>query len=179
MDMRGVEAALLAAARGGDPAAFEALVVPRRAMIWSVCLRVTGNAYDAEDALQDTLLAAWRNVETFRGDSTFSTWIYRIASNAALAVVRKRVSSEMEIPETLAAERDFAEQLAASDVIQQALKFIPEDFRVALVLREVCDFTYLQIAEYQGVGVATVKSRINRAKRALRNAVAEGDATGH
>lgn len=168
------QSALVEAARAGDTRAFEELTGQHRTMIWSVCLRITGNTYDAEDALQDTLLAAWRNIGRFRGESGFGTWIYRIASNAALAIVRSRRDTELEVPEDLAAERDFAEQLAASDFVQRALKSIPEDFRVALVLRELCDFTYAQIAEHQGVGVPTVKSRISRARRALEAAASAG-----
>ncbi|WP_205754675.1 RNA polymerase sigma factor [Pseudarthrobacter sp. NamE2] len=174
MDAVQSQSVLVAAAREGDQKAFEALAAQHRTMLWSVCLRVTGNTFDAEDALQDTLLAAWRNIGGFRGESGFGTWIYRIASNAAMSIVRSRRDTALEIPENLVAERDFAEQLAAADVIQQALKSIPEDFRVALVLRELCDFTYAQIAEHQGVGVPTVKTRISRARRALEAAASAG-----
>lgn len=174
MDASQSQTALVTAARDGDEKAFEALAAQHRTMLWSVCLRITGNTYDAEDALQDTLLAAWRNIGGFRGESGFGTWIYRIASNAAMSIVRSRRDTTLEIPENLTTERDFAEQLAASDVVQKALKSIPEDFRVALVLRELCDFTYAQIAEHQGVGVPTVKTRISRARRALEAAAAAG-----
>lgn len=137
-------------------------------MLWSVCLRITGNTYDAEDALQNTLLAAWRNIRAFRGESGFSTWLYRIAANAALAVIRSRKATDELVDTLVSPERDFAEQLAAADRVQALLKSLPEDFRVAIVLRELCDFTYAQIASYQGVGVATVKSRISRARKALQ-----------
>ena len=162
---------LMDAAIGGDASAFESLASQHRAMIWSVCLRITGNTYDAEDALQDTLLAAWRSIGRFRRDSSFGTWIYRIAANAALAVSRARRSTDVEIPEFLATERDFAEKVSAADLVQQTLKVLPEDLRVALVLRELCDFTYAQIADYQDVPVATVKTRINRARRAFEQAL--------
>jgi RNA polymerase sigma-70 factor (ECF subfamily) len=169
------QAEVVEAAIKGDPQAFEALVTHHKTMIWSVCLRITGNTYDAEDALQDTLLAAWRNIGGFRAEAGFGTWIYRIASNAALGVIRKREIATAEIPEDLNVDRDFAEQLAASDLVQRALRTIPESYRAALVLRELCDFTYAQIAEHQGVGVPTVKSRISRARRALESAaVADG-----
>lgn len=162
---------LLLAAKDGDSRAFEALVVVHRSMLWSVCLRITGNTYDAEDALQNTLLAAWRGIANFRGESGFSTWLYRIAANAALAVIRSRKTTEELADNLVSRERDFAEQLAASDQVQAMLKSLPEDFRVALVLRELCDFTYAQVAAYQGVGVATVKSRISRARRILESAL--------
>lgn len=174
MDADGTQALLIDGAIGGDAHAFESLVAQHRTMIWSVCLRITGNTYDAEDALQDTLLAAWRGIGRFRRDSSFGTWIYRIAANAALAVIRARRAADVEIPENFAPERDFAEQLAAADLVQQTLKFLPEDLRVALVLRELCDFTYAQVAEYQGVPVATVKTRINRARHAFEEALSSG-----
>jgi len=171
MDADVAQMQLMDAAIGGDARAFESLASKHRTMIWSVCLRITGNTYDAEDALQDTLLAAWRGIGRFRRDASFGTWIYRIAANAALAVSRARRSTDVEIPEYLTTDRDFAEKVAASDLVQKTLKGIPEDLRVALVLRELCDFTYAQIAEYQGVPLATVKTRINRARRAFEQAL--------
>ncbi|WP_202129043.1 RNA polymerase sigma factor [Pseudarthrobacter sp. ATCC 49987] len=165
---------LLDAAIRGDEKAFEALVTESRTMIWSVCLRITGNTYDAEDALQDTLLAAWRGMGNFRRESGFGTWVYKIAANAALTIVRARKSTEVEVDETYSPERDFAERLAEADLVQQAMKTMPADFRVALVLRELCDFTYAQIADYQGVGVPTVKTRISRARQAFEAAVTSG-----
>lgn len=171
MDADGAHMLLMDAAIAGDSRAFEILASQHRTMIWSVCLRITGNTYDAEDALQDTLLAAWRAIGRFRRESGFGTWIYRIAANAALAVSRSRRSTDVEIPEFLASDRDFAEKVAAADLVQQTLKGIPEDLRVALVLRELCDFTYAQIADYQGVPLATVKTRINRARHAFEQAL--------
>ena len=162
---------LIDEARGGSAAAFEALVRQHKGIVWSVCLRITGNAYDAEDALQDALISAWRGIAHFRGDSGFATWLYKIAANAALGVVRARSRAEpVEDPEGRV-ERDFAEQVAASDLVQRALQSLPKDFRVALVLRELCDFTYEQIAAYQGIGVATVKTRISRGRQGLRAAL--------
>ncbi len=167
MESAPVESDLVRAAQSGDVAAFEALVTRHRTLIWSVCLRVTGNTYDAEDAMQDTLLATWRGIARFRGHSSFSTWIYRIASNAALSVVRRRREVPTEVVDDRFVERDFAQALADSDFVQQALKTVPANFRVALVLYEACDLSYAQIAEHQGIGIQTVKSRINRARQAL------------
>lgn len=174
MDATVAQKQLLDAAIRGDAKSFEALATQYRTMIWSVCLRITGNTYDAEDALQDTLLAAWRGMARFRRESGFGTWVYRIAANAALGIVRSRRSTEIEVNDAFAPERDFAEKLAEADLVQQTLKTMPVDLRVALVLRELCDYTYAQIGEYQGVGVPTVKSRISRARQAFEAAVATG-----
>lgn len=174
MDKPVTDSLMMDRAIEGDARAFEALALQHRTMIWSVCFRVTGNAFDAEDALQETLIAAWRGIGRFRRESSFGTWIYRIAANAALTVVRSRRATEIEVSENFEPERDFAEKLAAADLVQQTLRSMPEDLRVALVLRELCDFTYAQISEYQGVGVSTVKSRISRARHAFEAAVALG-----
>ena len=165
------EAELLAAATGGDLRAFDQLLAVHRDRLWGVCVRTTRNTADAEDALQDCLIAIWQNLAKFRGDSSFSTWIYRIAANAALTVVRKRreiaeIGIEVEDP-----SRDFVDAFADRDRVQAALMTVPEDFRVALVLREYGQFTYEEIAEHQGILVATVKTRISRARAAVAAAL--------
>lgn len=165
----------VARARAGDPDAFAELVAAHRNKLWSICLRITGNEYDAEDALQDALTAAWLHLGTFRGDASFGTWCYRIAANASLAVVKKRRETPTDTFEHLdaAAGGDFTAALADRDRINAALAVLPVQFREAIVLREYGDFTYEQIAAHQGVGVQTVKSRLNRARTALAARLAE------
>lgn len=167
--------ALLERARGGDAAAFDALLRPRRTRLWSVCLRVVGDRQDAEDALQDALTAAWLHLGSFRGEARFDTWLYRIASNAALAVARRRRERAVdphELPEDGDLLRDHADQVADVDRVRRALATLPEQFREAVVLRELADLTYEEIAAHQGVGVQTVKSRLNRARAQLAAALA-------
>lgn len=162
------EAALLRRARAGDERAFVELITPNRNAIWAVCLRITGNAHDAEDALQETLLSAWRHLDRFRSDSRFSTWLFRIASNAALAVVRRR--PEIADPEqVVSTRRDHADAVADAERVQVALLQLPEAFRVALVLRIYGDFTYEDIAAHQGIPVQTVKSRLSRARGLMQD----------
>ncbi|WP_377454566.1 RNA polymerase sigma factor [Rhodococcoides fascians] len=164
------DAALLTLCREGDTRAFIELVDRHRSHAWAVCLQITGNRHDAEDALQETLLAAWRNLHLFRGDSRFGTWLHRIAANAALAVIRKRKETvtvgaeEFELldPAPLAADR-----VADIDAVRRALAELPEDFRVAIVLREFADMSYTDIATHQGIPIQTVKSRISRARKQL------------
>jgi RNA polymerase sigma-70 factor (ECF subfamily) len=172
------EAELLDLARDRDPQAFVDLVTRYRGPAWAVCLRITGNPHDAEDALQEALTAAWRNLDRFRGDARFGTWLHRIAANAALAVVRRRrdLPTDDDAFERAAPGDAFAAR-DESDRIQTALRRIPEDFRVALVLREYGDLTYEEIAAHQGIPVQTVKSRLNRARRAMAELLA--DQPGH
>jgi len=158
---------LVARAREGSQDAFAMLVQRHRRMVWSVCLRITADRHDAEDAVQDALVSVWHHLDSFRGESAFSTWLYRIAANAATAIVRRRRPEPMEelpLPDV----SDFAGRLADVDLVQAALAQLPLAFRQALVLRELCDLTYDQIASEQGVGVQTVKSRLHRGRAMLK-----------
>lgn len=162
------EAELLRRAVDGDGRAFADLVATHRDRTWAVCLRITGDRYDAEDALQEALAAAWRNLARFRGDARFGTWLHRIAANAALKVVeRRRDVSLEEVPDQPGSASEFTQTIVERDAIGAALALLPPEFRTALVLREYADMSYVEIAEAQGVGVQTVKSRLNRARRAV------------
>jgi RNA polymerase sigma factor (sigma-70 family) len=169
------DAELLAACRNGDHHAFAELVGRYRTNAWHVCLQITGNTADAEDALQDTLIAAWQNLHKFRGDARFSTWLHRIASNAALMLVRSRkITDTLDDTDEdgygidLADDRTpFDEHVTTVDAVHHALNQLPEDFRTAIVLAEFADLPYADIAEHQQVSVATVKTRIHRARKQL------------
>jgi len=125
------EAELIERCRAGDRAAFAELVAPSRERVWAVCVRITGNRYDAEDALQDALIVAWQNLDKFRGTAAFGTWLYRIASNAALAVVRTRrgeVLDERVEDEYVSGETPLAESVVDGDAVRRALSFFPNSF---------------------------------------------------
>lgn len=162
------EASLVARARAGDQRAFAALVEPHRSMLTAVCYRIVGDEGAAEDALQETLVAAWRHLDRFQGRSKFSTWLYRIAHNAALASARKTVAEPIDSLERGATAGPSLDD-TVSDVrsVRWALARIPPDFRAALVLREFADMSYDEIARTQGIRVETVKTRISRARQAL------------
>ncbi|MDQ0693206.1 RNA polymerase sigma factor [Arthrobacter sp. W4I7] len=165
------EVSLIDRARAGDARAFEELLRPHRDKLWAVCVRVTGHPADAEDAVQECMVAIWRGLPRFRGESQFSTWIYRIAANAALGIVRRRREVPVEEIFDLPPNPGFEDAIALHDEIQAALRKVPEDFRVALVLREYGGLTYEEIAEHQGIPIQTVKSRLNRARSAVRAAL--------
>lgn len=165
------ERELVARAQGGDERAFAELVTRHKKHIWAVCVRITNHGADAEDALQEALTAAWQHLDKFRGDAKFSTWMHRIAANAALSVVRRRrdvILDDFDLEDT---GRDAYREFDDTDRVQAALRTIPNDFRAALVLREYGGLTYEEIATHQGIPVATVKSRLNRAKKALAEAL--------
>ncbi|AKK03859.1 RNA polymerase sigma factor [Corynebacterium epidermidicanis] len=167
------QAEVLARAQAGDERAFATLARSAQSRMWAVCLSITGNRHDAEDALQNALTAAWQNLHRFDGQAKFSTWAYRIAANAALQIVRKR----RDIPDDEAglAEVDNSSpvdaQVTAGLVVKAALATLPEEFREVIVLREYAGLSYQDIADHQGIPVQTVKSRINRARAKLLDAL--------
>jgi RNA polymerase sigma factor (sigma-70 family) len=169
------EADLLARCRAGDQAAFAELIAPQRERAWNVALRITGNRHDAEDALQNALIAAWQGIDKFGGQARFGTWFYRVVSNAALQIHRRRaagVTTDFVDPADLhdfssTATPSVADRVVDADAVRRALAALPEDFREAIVLREFADLSYAEIAEHQKIGVQTVKSRINRARTQL------------
>lgn len=147
--------------------------------MWRVCRRIVGNDHDADDATQEALIKVIRHIGAFDQRSKFSTWTYRIASNSALDVLRKRKrhmravsldrgfadGPQREVEDPSASERieQFADLAAFDDALQQ----LDEDFRVPLVLRDVATLSYREIADQLELPVGTVKSRIARARQSL------------
>lgn len=175
---------LLAAHLQGDRTAFAALMARHERRIYGLCFRVLGNREDAEDATQETFIGALRRAASFRGEAAFSTWLYRIAVNAATDQARRRGRSRtvpLEAEEThreLAAVGDPSGAVATSLTVQAALRAVPEDFRIALVLCDLYGFAYAQAAEILGVPVGTVKSRVFRGRLALGAQLAEQEQGG-
>jgi RNA polymerase sigma-70 factor (ECF subfamily) len=176
-----IEWELVRLARSGDDRAFAELAGRHRAVLWSICLRITGNEYDAEDALQEALTAAWLHLDSFRGNARFGTWAYRIAANASFAVLRRRREIPTDLLEEIQqdGEEDFVDALVDRDRIDAAVAGLSPQFREALVLREYGQLSYEEIAAHQRVGVQTVKSRLNRARAAVAAKLeASGPVTG-
>ncbi|MGJ4077420.1 RNA polymerase sigma factor [Corynebacterium macclintockiae] len=176
---RDEERDLLAKAHEGDQQAFARLARQAWGRMFAVCLSITGNRADAEDALQNALTSAWKNIDKFDGRARFSTWAYRIASNAALQVVRSRrdVPEEDAGADEVAQTPEVGSQVTSAMVVREALAQLPEDFREVIVLREYTGMSYQDIAAHQGIPIQTVKSRINRARAKLKAALVEAGVT--
>jgi RNA polymerase sigma-70 factor (ECF subfamily) len=175
---------LLAAHLQGDRTAFGALMTRHERRIYGLCFRMLGNREDAEDATQEAFIGALRRAGSFRGEAAFSTWLYRIAVNAATDLARRRGRSRTIPLETDEGHRDVAATgdpsagLATSLTVQAALRAVPEDFRIALILCDLYGFGNAQTAEILGVPVGTVKSRVFRGRLALGRQLAEQAETG-
>ena len=169
---------LLAAHLRGDPAAFGQLVARHERRIYGLCLRILANREDAEDATQEAFVAALRKASSFRRAAAFSTWLYRIAVNAATDQARRRGRARLAAldPEDagLAVDRggELGEVVAAAVTVQTALAQVPEEFRVAVVLCDLYRLPYADAAQVLEVPVGTVKSRVFRGRAALAERLA-------
>jgi RNA polymerase sigma-70 factor (ECF subfamily) len=165
--------ALLAAHLRGDRDAFGELVARHERRVYGLCLRILGNREDAEDAAQEAFVAALRRAATFRQAAAFSTWLYRIAVNAATDQARRRARVRaLPLDEDLADRsgpvgRDPGEEVVTAVVVQAALTRVAEEFRVAVVLCDLYRVPYAEAAQILEVPVGTVKSRVFRGRLAL------------
>ena len=161
---------LVARAREGDRAAMNALLGRHYDRLYAICHRIAGNPADAADGCQEALLAIVRGLDRFDGRSTFSTWSYRVATNACLDEMRRKNRSPLPVEEV--AERHesgpgLAQQVTDRVTLDAVLPRLPEEFRVPVVLRDVAGLDYGEIAETLQIPPGTVRSRIARGRRQL------------
>ncbi len=174
---------LVARAKGGDDAAFEQLVTAHEKKIYALCLRMCENTEDAQEAAQDAFLAAWTGLSSFREDAAFSTWLYRLAVNACTDILRRRkrkgqgVSLDdeevfLEIEDSAPTPERALEQKETVALVNEALSALPDDYRQVLILRELQQLSYQEIADITFLELGTVKSRISRGRTLMRNYLA-------
>ncbi|MCG6921726.1 MAG: sigma-70 family RNA polymerase sigma factor [Acidobacteria bacterium] len=156
--------------------AFEAEVLPQLRALFGMAYRLTGNAHDAEDLVQETMLRAYRAFDRFRPGTNARAWLFTILHRLRTDLLRHRGRR----PETVelvddgppVAPAHEAALTSGHEEITRALEGLPEVFRAAVVLRDIEEFTYAEIAEVLGVPVGTVMSRIHRGRALLRHALA-------
>ena len=181
---------LVEAFRQGRPDAFDAIVRAHQDRVYAFCARMLSDREDALDASQEVFLSAWRNLAAFRGESALSTWLLRIAANRCLNRIRQRKSaasreepwpdanSDGEGPEFQPASSEgsrpdrVAEDREMGAILSGALGRIDPDSRWLVLLSDVEGFSYEELAEMAEVPVGTVKSRLHRARMALRRMLA-------
>lgn len=172
----------MAAAQGGDRDALDRLLRRHLDRISALCRRMAGNDADGADCTQEALIAIVRGLPRFDGRSAFSTWTWRVATNACLDELRRRKrrpepAEPAEIGDHLAAtDRSVAGGVADRLDVDAALALLPTDFRAAVVLRDLCGLEYAEIAEVLDIPVGTVRSRIARGRAALVPALGNRDA---
>jgi RNA polymerase sigma-70 factor (ECF subfamily) len=172
--------AILERARTGNLGAFNDLVLQHQDSVYAVCLRMLGSPMAAEDAAQEAFIAAWQNIGRLRGER-FRPWLLRIAANACLDSLRRSkrrpaasldVALEEGAPEPIDAgptPEEVAVTRADRAAIEAALANLPEDQRLAVILCDLEELDYLEIADVMKTSIGTVKSRISRGRARLRD----------
>jgi len=169
----------VAASRRGDQEAFEKLVRLYEKRVLALTRRMCRNSEDAAEAAQEAFLAAWQGLGNFRGESSFSTWLYRLASNACVDLLRREGRRQaaaslddedvnLDIPAPLPSPQEEAERRELGEQIEAGLRALPPEYRGVLVLREIHGLRYEEIAGALGLDIGTVKSRISRGRKRLR-----------
>jgi RNA polymerase sigma-70 factor, ECF subfamily len=170
--------ALAAAANSGDRGALEVLLARHFDRVHAICRRVTGHPEDALDATQEALIALTRGLHRYDGRARFTTWLYRVATNAALDELRRRKRrpepAELDEERSLAGTAGTVESAVAARLdVDAALATLSPEFRAAVVLRDLCDLDYAEIADVLDVPIGTVRSRIARGRAAIADQLRE------
>jgi RNA polymerase sigma-70 factor (ECF subfamily) len=172
---------LVSRARAGDDAALDELLRRHQQRIHGICRRLTGNDADALDATQEALISIVRGLARFDGRSSFSTWAYRVATNAALDELRRRrrrpvASLDDARPgrgEPAATGPSVGQSVSDRLDVDAALAQVPLEFRAPVVLRDLCQLDYAEIAEVLDIPAGTVRSRISRGRALLAARLAD------
>lgn len=176
------EQALVARAKTGDRVAFEALVRHNADRLYAVVLRFSATESDAEEATQEAFVRAWRSLARFRSESRFFTWLYRIGVNEAKRIAERGPNTGTVIPMEERPVDDIgddqpgpgsrAEQSELRDILEHAIRRLPEKYRAAVVLRDVEGLSTTEAADVLGLHEAAFKSRLHRGRMALGRDVA-------
>ena len=181
--MKDNELELIELSRRGDVDAFEELIKDYKKSAYNIALRILRNVEDAEDVSQEALIKVFRNIKGFNMQSTFKVWLYRIVVNACLDFKRKKTVDTYSIDEPMSMDdsdiqRDIEDNTHNPDAIMErsfdsrmvndALNKIEDDFKTIIVLRDLQGFSYREISEILSCNEGTVKSRLNRARKRLK-----------
>ncbi len=174
---------LVRVAQAGDNRAFDELVRRYQDKVYRLSYKILRHEDDAAEALQDAFLSAYRGLRNFKVESTFSTWLYRIATNASLMKYRKRRDDHVSLEQSQS-QNEEAEPLQLPDwsaqppeqlltaetreVMEEGIQRLPEELRTVFVLRDIEGLSNAQVAEILDLSVAAVKSRLHRARISLR-----------
>ena len=175
---------LLELAKKGDIDAFEKLIEKYEKKVFNIALKLLGDYDDASETAQEVFLKIFRSLAGFKEQSSFSTWIYRITTNVCFDVLRKRKNNNVvyideiienedegmkrQIPQKGDSVEDIVEKKEIKEILNEAIQNLSEEHRTVLVLRDIQGFSYEDISEILNCPEGTVKSRLNRARKALK-----------
>jgi RNA polymerase sigma-70 factor, ECF subfamily len=175
---------LVVRAQKGDQAALAELITRYERKTYNLAYRLMGNHADASDAAQEALVRVYTRLHNFRGDSAFSTWLFRVVTNTCLDELRRRgrlrhasldnplPAEEGALPRQTTDEGDGpterAERREVQAAVRRAINRLPDEYRAVVVMRDLHDLSYHEIAAVLGTSLGTIKSRLHRARQALR-----------
>ncbi|MBS4024932.1 MAG: sigma-70 family RNA polymerase sigma factor [Clostridia bacterium] len=175
---------LIKKSQQGDQKAFEQLIIKYEKKVYTIAYRMMGNHEDASDLAQEAFIKVFRSIKSFRGEASFSTWIYHVVANVCRDQLRKQKVKVNSLDEPVAYEgerlekqlqdsgKSPEEKLEENELkayLQRLINQLPDEYRLVLVLREFMDFSYEEIAGELNITMGTVKSRLNRARTILKN----------
>lgn len=179
-----MEKELIKRAKNNDLTAFEELVRMHEKSVYNIALKILGNEHDASDAAQEAFLRMFDNIKKFREESKFSTWAYRIVHNIALDMLRKNKTtisidekfensekSVFDITDTSPTPEQLVVEKERIVMIKRAIESLPALSKTAIMLRDISGLPYEEIAKIQKCSLGTVKSRINRARKQLKEII--------
>lgn len=174
------DAGVIARAQQGDEAAFEAIYKAHHKRVYHLCLRMTTNVAEAEDLTQEAFLQVFRKIQTFRGDSAFSTWLHRLAVNVVLMRLRRKKPVEISVENAFQNDESESQpwEFAVPDLVlsgvidrlslERAVAQLPDGYREVFLMHDVLGYEHHEIAEAQGYTVGNSKSQLHKARMKLR-----------
>lgn len=173
-------------AQQGDAAAFERIYRLHNRRVYALCLRMVGNTAEAEDLTQEAFLQLFRKIQTFRGESAFSTWLHRLAVNVVLMKLRKKALPAVSVEEISEPDEDAAgprRDLGAPDLrltgsidrvnLQRSIDQLPPGYKTVFVLHDIQGYEHNEIAEIMGCSIGNSKSQLHKARMRLRELLHE------
>jgi len=180
------EATAIDQAQKGDGEAFEHLYHLHKRRVYSLCLRMTGNAADAEDATQEAFLQLFRKVGSFRGESAFSTWLHRMTVNVVLMRLRRKALPQVSLDEPMESNQEdaFRREMGRFDArllgtldrvrLERAIEMLPPGYRNIFILHDIEGYEHNEIAALLGCSLGNSKSQLHKARLKLRDLLAKG-----
>ncbi|MGF7186219.1 RNA polymerase sigma-70 factor (ECF subfamily) [Desulfitispora alkaliphila] len=183
------EEELIDKSQHGDVDAFEELIARHEKRIYSIAYRIMGNHEDASDLAQEALVKIFKSIKKFRGEAAFSTWVYHIVANVCRDQMRKKRIPTTSIDEPVQYDdkslvrqlegkgyspEEVVEQKELQQYMQRAIDQLPYDYKIVLIMRELMELSYEEIAYKLNINLGTVKSRLSRGRRMLRDKLLAG-----
>ncbi len=182
------EAEAIRRAQRGDAAAFERLYQLHSRRVYALCLRMVGNPAEAEDLTQEAFLQLFRKIQTFRGESAFSTWLHRLAVNVVLMRLRRKQPAENSLDELVEQDDDaggYRREVGVEDLglagsvdrvhLERAVAQLPPGYRLVFLLHDVQGYEHNEIADIMGCSIGNSKSQLHKARTRLRQLLQEAE----